>query len=83
MLFVRLSLNLFVNVYTLITSLLHKLWHTLPDLLPLYDIDIDIDIEFGFGQPWTEDPKACDKCVVVFHVANMATEVCVRWLPVL
>jgi hypothetical protein len=41
---------------------------------------IDIDIDIGFGQPWTEDPKACDKGVVVFQVANMATEVC---LPVL
>ena len=26
------------------------------------------------------DQKACDKCVVVFQVAKMATEVCVRRL---
>ena len=57
--------------------------HNLPDTLPLSDIEIDIDIEFGFGQPWTEDPKACDKGVVVYQVANMATEVCLRRLPVL
>ena len=57
------------------------MWHTLTDPLPLSDIDIVIDIEFG--QPWTEDPKACDKGVVVFQVDNMATEVCVRRLPVL
>ena len=31
----------------------------------------------------TEDPKACDKGVLVFQVANMATEVCLRGLPVL
>ena len=51
------------------------MWHTLTDPLPLSDIDIVIDIEFG--QPWTEDPKACDKGVLVFPFANMATEV---WL---
>ena len=56
-----------------------KLRHTLPDPLRLSDIEI----EFGFGQPWTEDPKACDKGVVVFQVSNLATEVCLRRLPVL
>ena len=61
----------------------HKLRHTHPDPLPLSNIEIDIDIEFWFGQHWTEDPKACGKGVVVFQVANMATEVCLRRLPVL
>ena len=42
-----------------------------------------VDIEFWFGQPWTEDQKACDKGVVVFQDANMVTEVCLRRLPVL
>ena len=65
------------------TSMPHKLRHTLPDSLPLSDIEIDIDIEVGFGQPWTKDPKACDKVVVVFQVGNLATEVCLRRLPVL
>ena len=60
-----------------------KLRHTLPNPLPLSHIEIEIDIELGFGQPWTEDPEACDKGVVVFQVANMATEVCLRRLPVL
>ena len=51
--------------------------------VPLSDIEIDIDIEFGFGRPWSKDPKACDKSVVAFQVANMATKVCLRRLPVL
>ena len=61
----------------------HKLRHTLPNPLPLSDIEIEINIEFGFGQPWTEDPKACDKGVVVFQLAKLATEGCLRKLPVL
>ena len=31
----------------------------------------------------TIDPEVCDKCVVVYKVARMATEPCIRSLPVI